>query len=77
MRRLPQPAAWALGIVTAAALAAGIYGRFKGIGSAPLGVDEFYISRSIDFLMLTGLPYTKVPGTVVVASSWAAPSAVP
>ena len=62
MRRLPQPAAWALGIVTAAALAAGIYGRFKGIGSAPLGVDEFYIPRSIDFLMRTGLPHFPCGG---------------
>ena len=62
MRRLPQPAAWALGIVTAAALVAGIYGRFKGIGSAPLGVDEFYISRSIDFVMRTGLPHFPCGG---------------
>ena len=56
MRRLLQPAAWALAIVTAAALVAGAYGRFKGIGIWPLGVDEFYISRSIDNVMRTGLP---------------------
>src|ERR1700722_1487776 len=62
MRRLLQPAAWALGMVTAAALVAGIYGRFKGIGAAPLGVDEFYISRSIDFVMRTGLPHFPCGG---------------
>src|ERR1700722_13700446 len=62
MRRLLQPAAWALGMVTAAALVAGIYGRFKGIATAPLGVDEFYMSRSIDFLMRTGLPHFPCGG---------------
>jgi hypothetical protein len=43
-------------IVGAAALFAGLYGRFKGIGTWPLGVDEFYISRSIDNVLRTGLP---------------------
>jgi hypothetical protein len=41
--------------VPAAALI-GLYGRFKGIGTWPLGVDEFYISRSIDHVLATGLP---------------------
>jgi hypothetical protein len=41
--------------VPVAALA-GLYGRFKGIGTWPLGVDEFYISRSIDHILTTGLP---------------------
>jgi hypothetical protein len=45
-----------LTIVGAAALLAGLYGRFKGIGTWPLGVDEFYISRSIDNVLRTGLP---------------------
>jgi hypothetical protein len=43
-------------MVGAAALLAGLYGRFKGIGTWPLGVDEFYISRSVDNVLRTGLP---------------------
>ncbi len=39
-----------------AATLIGLYGRFKGIGTWPLGVDEFYISRSIDHVLTTGLP---------------------
>ena len=46
----------ALVLVAAVALAAGLYGRFKGIGLWPLGVDEFYISRSIDNVLRSGLP---------------------
>jgi hypothetical protein len=45
-----------LWLMAAAALAAGLYGRFVGLGHWPLGVDEFYISRSIDNLLRTGLP---------------------
>ncbi|MEP6546184.1 MAG: glycosyltransferase family 39 protein [Gammaproteobacteria bacterium] len=43
-------------LVGSAALCAGVYGRFAGIGRWPLGVDEFYISRSIDHVLRTGLP---------------------
>jgi hypothetical protein len=43
-------------MVGTAALLAGLYGRFKGIGTWPLGVDEFYISRSVDNVLRTGLP---------------------
>jgi hypothetical protein len=42
--------------IVAAAVPAGLYARFKGLGAWPLGVDEFYISRSIDFIIHTGLP---------------------
>jgi hypothetical protein len=42
--------------VAAVALLAGLYGRFKGIGTWPLSVDEFYISRSIDNVLRSGLP---------------------
>ncbi len=49
---IPTP----LYIVVAAALLAGLYGRFVGLGLWPLGVDEFYISRSIDNILRTGLP---------------------
>lgn len=45
-----------LWVVAAAALLAGLYGRFKGLGAAPLGVDEFYVSRSVDNILRTGLP---------------------
>jgi hypothetical protein len=47
--------AW-LWVVAAVALVAGLYGRFKGLGTAPLGVDEFYVSRSVDNILRTGLP---------------------
>ena len=43
-------------LLAGAALLAGFYGRFKGLGIWPLGVDEFYISRSIDNILRTGLP---------------------
>jgi hypothetical protein len=46
----------ALILAGAAALLTGLYGRFKGIGTWPLGIDEFYISRSIDNILRTGLP---------------------
>jgi hypothetical protein len=43
-------------VVATVALLAGMYGRFKGLGIWPLGVDEFYISRSIDNVLRAGLP---------------------
>jgi hypothetical protein len=46
---------WLL-VLAFAAIAAGIYGRFKGLGTWPLGIDEFYLSRSIDNVLRTGLP---------------------
>ena len=38
------------------ALAFGLYGRFVGIGLWPYGDDEFFIGRSIDHVLRTGLP---------------------
>jgi hypothetical protein len=38
------------------ALAMGLYGRFAGLGLWAFGVDEFYISRSIDHILENGLP---------------------
>jgi hypothetical protein len=38
------------------AVAMGLYGRFAGLGLWAFGVDEFYISRSIDHVLNTGLP---------------------
>jgi hypothetical protein len=43
-------------LLAAVALLAGLYGRFKGIGTWPLGVDEFYTSRSIDHVLRSGIP---------------------
>ena len=43
-------------VVLIAALAIGLYGRFVGLGLWAFGVDEFYISRSIDQVLKTGLP---------------------
>src|SRR5271156_6296212 len=43
-------------ILVPVAILLGVYGRFAGIGSWPLGVDEFYTSRSIDHVLLTGWP---------------------
>jgi dolichyl-phosphate-mannose-protein mannosyltransferase len=43
-------------LLASAALLAGLYGRFKGLGTWPLGVDEFYITRSIDNILRTGSP---------------------
>ncbi len=57
MSRIQSIPSWVLPVLLgAAALLAGLYGRFKGIGTWPLGVDEFYISRSIDNVMRSGLP---------------------
>jgi hypothetical protein len=53
---LPGPIRIPLMLLASAALLAGFYGRFKGLGIWPLGVDEFYISRSIDNVLRTGLP---------------------
>ena len=53
---VPMPARALLLIVGVAALLAGLYGRFKGIGLWPLGVDEFYLSRAVDNVLRTGLP---------------------
>ena len=47
---------WPLLAITIAAIAVGLYARFKGLGSWPFGVDEFYISRSIDYVLQSGLP---------------------
>jgi hypothetical protein len=43
-------------LILIAALATGLYGRFVGLGVWAFGVDEFYISRSIDNILRTGLP---------------------
>lgn len=49
-------------VTTAAAVALGLYARFVGLGVWPFGVDEFYISRSIDNVLRTGLPHFPCGG---------------
>jgi hypothetical protein len=56
MIRLPQDAPRSLLVLTVLAVCVGLYGRFIGLGLWPFGVDEFYISRSIDNILRTGLP---------------------
>jgi hypothetical protein len=53
---MPTSARVLLLLLVPAAGLAGLYGRFKGIGTWPLGVDEFYISRSIDHVLSSGVP---------------------
>ncbi len=45
-----------LACAVCAAVVIGVYSRFVGLGVWPFGVDEFYISRSIDHVLATGLP---------------------
>jgi hypothetical protein len=52
----PQGLLVALLVLFVAAAAMGLYGRFAGLGIWPLGVDEFYMSRSIDHVLQFGLP---------------------
>lgn len=45
-----------------AATLAGIYWRFKGLGSAPLAVDEYYLARSIENVLRAGIPAYRCGG---------------
>jgi hypothetical protein len=57
MRRSARPAGQSLLLwIAAGASIAGIYFRFRGLGTAPLSVDEYYLTRSIDNVLRTGLP---------------------
>jgi hypothetical protein len=47
---------WPLLAITVAGIAIGVYARFKGLGTWPFGVDEFYLSRSVDYVLRSGLP---------------------
>ena len=51
-----QSWAWLLLPVLTLAILAGLYGRFKGLGTWPLAVDEYYIARSIENILKHGLP---------------------
>ena len=53
--RLDLPPIW-LYVVTAAAVLLGLWARFKGLGAWPLNSDEYYIARSVEDILRTGLP---------------------
>ena len=44
------------------ALAIGIYARFSDLGKWPLAVDEYYIAKSVQNIIDTGLPQFKTGG---------------
>jgi hypothetical protein len=48
--------------VAAVAVVAGLYARFKGLGSWPLAVDEYYIARSVDNVLRFGVPAYECGG---------------
>lgn len=52
---LGSPPPW-LYLVTASALVLGLWARFKGLGAWPLNADEYYIARSVEDILRTGLP---------------------
>ena len=43
-------------VITAAAVLLGLWARFKGLGAWPLNSDEYYIARSVEDILRTGLP---------------------
>ncbi|HEY6454261.1 MAG TPA: glycosyltransferase family 39 protein [Steroidobacteraceae bacterium] len=57
-----SPSLRPLSYLCAAAVLVGVYARFKGLGSAPLAVDEYYLSRSIENVLRTGLPHFNCGG---------------
>jgi len=62
MNSVVQP--WQRLLLYAAALAliAGILARFKGLGSAPFAVDEYYLSQSITNILHRGIPSFECGG---------------
>jgi hypothetical protein len=42
--------------ITAASVLLGLWGRFNGLGTLPLSADEYYIARSVENILRTGLP---------------------
>jgi hypothetical protein len=45
-----------LSYVVVAALIFGAYARFRGLGTAPFAVDEYYLARSVGNILRSGLP---------------------
>ena len=55
VRELWREHPWLLAF-TLTALLFGIYARFKGLGTWPLTADEYYIARSVQNILRTGIP---------------------
>lgn len=51
-----------LGYLCGVALLVGVYARFKGLGTAPLTVDEYYLARSIENVLRSGVPLFSCGG---------------
>jgi hypothetical protein len=47
---------WPLLAATFIAVAWGTIARFKGLGTWPFGIDEYYVARSVEFILNGGLP---------------------
>lgn len=43
-------------LLAAIAIVLGIYGRFKGLGFAPVSPDEYYLARGVDSVLKFGIP---------------------
>ena len=52
----PQLSRQPLAYLAAAAVLIGVVARFKGLGSAPFNVDEYYLARSIENVLRSGVP---------------------
>jgi hypothetical protein len=52
----PQLARQPLAYLAAAAVLIGVAARFKGLGSAPFNVDEYFLARSIENVLRSGIP---------------------
>ena len=48
--------------ITCAALLFGVYARFKGLGTWPLTADEYYVARSVQNILRTGIPVYECGG---------------
>jgi hypothetical protein len=59
----PQPVELRLLVAFAAlAVAAGVFARFKGLGTWPFGVDEYYFGRSVQNILQFGVPAFECGG---------------
>src|SRR5688572_16777615 len=48
--------------ITCGALLFGVYARFKGLGTWPLTADEYYVARSVQNILRTGIPAYECGG---------------
>lgn len=52
-------------LLTAAAIAFGLWGRFKGLGAWPLADDEYYMARAVQDILRVGTPQYECGGWYV------------